>query len=152
MRGIVVAHTLKTAWKQVLYWGIGLGVLGLYIVFIASDTDIVQGYANLFESMPPAMLQAFGASNVELFRTSEGWIVSIFVSEAAIFLSVFAVMAGLNMTANEEQSGIMDVILALPISRTAYLVERWIGCALIGLGIVLVCAALTLLGCSWPGC
>ena len=113
MRGIVVAHTLKTAWKQVLYWGIGLGVLGLYIVFIASDTDIVQGYANLFESMPPAMLQAFGASNVELFRTSEGWIVSIFVSEAAIFLSVFAVMAGLNITANEEQSGIMDVILVV---------------------------------------
>ena len=151
MRGFVVAHTLKTAWKQVLYWGIGLGVLGLYIVFIASDTDIVQGYANLFESMPPVMLQAFGASNVELFRTSEGWIVSIFVSEAAIFLSVFAVMAGLNITANEEQSGIMDVILSLPVSRAAYLVERWLGYALIGLGIVLVCTALTLFGVAGLG-
>ena len=77
---------------------------------------------------------------------ARGWIVSVFVSEAAIFLSVFAVMAGLNITANEEQSGVMDMILSLPISRTAYLVERWIGYALIGLGIVIVSAALSLSG------
>ena len=72
MTGIVIASTLRSAWKQILYWGVGLGVLGLYIVFIASDSDIIEGYANLFESMPPAMLEAFGASDVELFRTSEG--------------------------------------------------------------------------------
>ncbi len=144
MTGIVIASTLRTAWKQILYWGVGLGVLGFYIVFIASDSDIIEGYANLFESMPPAMLEAFGASDAELLRTAEGWIVSVYVSEATIFLSVFAVMAGLNITANEEQSGVMDMILSLPISRTAYLVERWIGYALIGLGIVIVSAALTL--------
>ena len=144
MSGIVVGYTLRTSWKQVLYWGLGLGLLGFYIVFIASDNDIVQGYANLFESMPPALLEAFGASDVALFRTTEGWIVSIFVSESTIFLSVFAVMAGLNITANDERSGIMDVILSLPISRRVYLLERWIGYALIGLGIILVCSAITL--------
>ena len=145
MQGIVVRYTLRSAWKQILYWGLGLGILGVYIVFIASDSDIIQGYANLFESMPPAMLQAFGASDAELLRTAEGWIVSIFVSEAGIFLSFFAVMAGLNITTNEEQSGLMDVILSLPISRAAYLIERWIGYALIGFGIIVVCTALTLL-------
>ena len=103
MSGTVFANTLRTSWKQVLYWGLGLGVLGFYIDFIASSSDIIQGYADLFASMPPAMLQAFGASSVELLRTSEGWIVSIFVSEAAIFLSVFAVMAGMNISANDEQ-------------------------------------------------
>ena len=146
MSGIVIRHTLRTSWKQILYWGIGLGVLGLYIVFIGSDSDIVQGYAQLFESMPPALLQAFGASDVQFFASTEGWIVSIFVSEAAIFFSVFAVMAGLNITANEENAGIMDVILSLPLARRTYLIERWIGYALIGLGILLVCALLTLSG------
>ena len=124
----------------------GLGALGLYIDFIAMSPDIISGYADLFKSMPPAMLQAFGASDIALLTTSEGWIVSIFVSEAAIFLSVFAVMAGLNITANDEQSGLMDVILSLPISRASYLLERWIGFALIGLGIVLLCALITLAG------
>jgi len=146
MRGIVFANTLRTSWKQVLYWGLGLGILGFYIDFIASSSDIIQGYADLLASMPPALLQAFGASSVELLRSSEGWIVSVFVSEAAIFLSVFAVMAGMNITANDEQSGVMDVIMSLPIARSTYLLERWIGYAAIGLGILLLCAAITLFG------
>ncbi len=146
MSGTVFANTLRTSWKQVLYWGLGLGVLGFYIDFIASSSDIIQGYADLFASMPPAMLQAFGASSVELLRSSEGWIVSVFVSEAAIFLSVFAVMAGMNISANDEQSGVMDVVMSLPISRAAYILERWMGYATIGLGILVVCLAITLFG------
>ncbi|MCY3781966.1 MAG: ABC transporter permease subunit [Chloroflexi bacterium] len=146
MNGIIVANTLRTSWKQILYWGLGLGVLGLYIDFIAASPDIISGYAELFESFPPALLQAFGASDVALLTTSEGWIVSVFVSEAAIFLSVYAVMAGLNITANDERSGVMDVILSLPISRSAYVVERWIGYALNGLAIVVLCALITVLG------
>ena len=146
MSGIVIGNTLRTSWKQILYWGLGLGALGLYIDFIASSPDIISGYAELFKTMPPAMLKAFGASDVALFTTSEGWIVSIFVSEAAIFLSIFAVMAGLNITANDEQSGVMDVILSLPISRAAYILERWIGYALIGLAIIVLTAAITVGG------
>lgn len=146
MTGIVIGNTLRTSWKQILYWGVGLGALGLYIDFIAMSPDIISGYADLLKSMPPAMLQAFGASDIALLTTAEGWIVSVFVSEAAIFLSVFAVMAGLNISANDEQSGVMDVILSLPISRAAYLLERWIGFALIGLGIVVLCALITLAG------
>ncbi len=145
MTGTTISNVLRTSWKQILYWGLGLGVLGFYIVFIGSDTGIVQGYADLFESLPPALLQAFGASGTEMLSTPEGWIVAIFVSEAGLFLSAFAVMAGANITANEEQSGIMDVVLSLPISRGAYLLERWIGYAIIALGILLLCAGMTLL-------
>ena len=144
MTGIVFANTVRTSWKQILYWGLGLGVLGFYIGFIASSSDIIQGYADLLASMPPALLQVFGASSIDVLRTSEGWIVSVFVAEAGIFLSVFAVMAGMNITANDEQSGVMDVIMSLPVSRSAYLLERWVGYAAIGLGILLLCAAITL--------
>ena len=28
MSGIVIGNTLRTSWKQILYWGLGLGVLG----------------------------------------------------------------------------------------------------------------------------
>lgn len=146
MNGIVIGNTLRTSWKHILYWGLGLGVLGLYIDFIAASPDIISGYAELFKSFPPALLEAFGASDIGLFTSSEGWIVTVFVSEASLFISIFAVMAGLNITANDEQSGVMDVILSLPISRGAYFLERWIGYALIGLAVVLVCAAITTAG------
>ena len=146
MTGIVVSNVLRTSWKQILYWGVGLGLIGFYIVFIAADSAILEGYADLFESMPPGMLEAFGASSTDMLRTAEGWIVSIFVSESTLFLSAFAVMAGLNISANDEQSGIMDVVLSLPISRSSYILERWIGYALIALAIILVCTGITLLG------
>ncbi len=142
MSGIIIGNTLRTAWKQMLYWGLGLGLLGMYIVFIASNSDIVQGYADLFESLPPALLTAFGASSAEFFRTTEGWVVTILVSELALFLSVYAVLAGLAISANEEQSGILDVVLSLPISRRAFLLEKWLAYALLAFGTVLISALL----------
>ena len=145
MSGIIIRNTLRTSWKQVLYWGIGLGILGVYIVFIASNSDIIQGYADLFEAMPPALLQAFGASNLDLFRSTEGWVVSILVTELALFLSVYAAMAGLNVAANEEQSGVMDVVLSLPISRNMFLLEKWLAYAILSLGIVLASALMPML-------
>ena len=143
--GVILSNTLRTSWKQVLYWGLGMGVLGVYIVFISSNSDIIEGYAKLFESLPPALLQAFGASDAALFSTTEGWVVAIFVSEAALILSIQAVAAGLNVAANEEQSGIMDMIMAMPISRTQFIVEKTIAYALILLGIILCCVAFPVL-------
>ncbi|MXV92478.1 MAG: ABC transporter permease subunit [Chloroflexi bacterium] len=60
------------------------------------------------------------------------------VSELALFLSVYAVMAGLAVTANEEQSGILDMVLSLPISRRAFLLEKWLAYALLAFGTVLI--------------
>ncbi|MCY4146927.1 MAG: ABC transporter permease subunit [Chloroflexi bacterium] len=142
MSGVILGNTLRIAWKQMLYWGLGLGILGAYIIFIASNSDIVQGYADLFDSLPPALMNVLGASGSELFRTTEGWVVTILVSELALFISVYAVMAGLAISANEEQSGILDVVLSLPISRRAFLLERWLAYALLAFGIVLISALL----------
>ena len=145
MTGTILANTLRTSWKQVLYWGLGMGLLGIYIAFIASDSNIVQGYADLFESLPPAFLQAFGVSGAALLTTTEGWLVSIYISEAALILSFHAVIAGLNIASSEEQSGIMDVLLTLPISRAQFIIEKTIAWALITFGIILCCALLPVL-------
>ena len=139
MNGVVLTNTLRASWKQSLYWGLGMGLLGIYIVFISSNADIVEGYAELFKSMPPALLQAFGASDAALFTSTEGWVVSIFVSEASLILSIQAVIAGLSISANEEQSGITDIIMSLPISRGQFLIEKTLAFALIIFGIILCC-------------
>ena len=46
------------------------------------------------------------------------------------------------ITANEEQSGILDVVLSLPISRRAFLLEKWLAHALLAFGLVLISALL----------
>ena len=140
MTGTIIQNTLRTSWKQALYWGLGMGVLGLYITFIASSSEILEGYAELLGTLPPAILQAFGmGGDARLLTSTEGWIVIIFATEATLILSVYAVMAGLNIAANEEQAGIMDIALSLPISRTQFIVEKFIAFALISLIIILCC-------------
>jgi ABC-2 type transport system permease protein len=53
-------------------------------------------------------------------------------------LAFFAVMAGLDVTANDEDEGILDVLLALPIPRWQVIVERTLANAVIIVGIAMV--------------
>lgn len=139
MTGAIIQNTLRASWKQALYWGLGMGILGLYITVIASSSEILEGYANLLGTIPPAILTAFGMGDARLLTSAEGWIVTIFATEAALILSIYAVMAGLNIAANEEQARILDMTLSLPLSRTQFIVERSIAWGLISLAIILCC-------------
>lgn len=151
MTGAVIRNTLRASWKQALYWGLGMGILGLYITVIASSSEILEGYANLLGSLPPALLNAFGMGDARLMTSAEGWIVSIFATEATIILSVYAVMAGLNIAANEERDGVLDIALSLPISRTRFIVEKSIAFALISLAIILFCIFFPVMGIVMVG-
>ena len=48
-----------------------------------------------------------------------------------LVLAAYAVIVGLNVTANEEDRGIMDVTLSLPIPRWRLVLERFLAYALI---------------------
>ena len=146
MRGIIVQDTLRANWKQTLYWGFGMGILGFYLVAISSSSDILESYVPLLESLPPAMLNMFGISDVRLFTTAEGWISAGFVIYAMLMLSVYAVMAGLNITANEEDSGIMDILLTSPLSRAQVIIEKFIAYAILSLGVIVFCILYPLIG------
>jgi ABC-2 type transport system permease protein len=137
MTGIIVQDTLRSNWKTTMYWSVGMGILGLYVVVIASSSDILEGYGNLMASLPPAMLSIFGVSDASLFTTVEGFVSSVFVNYAMLMFAVYAVMAGLNITANEEDDGIMDILLALPVSRTQVIVEKTIAYALLSFVVIL---------------
>ena len=146
MNGVIVQDTLRSNWKSTMYWGFGMGILGLYLVAIASSSEIMASYGPLLESMPSAMLNAIGVSDVRMLTTTEGMISSGFVTYAMLMLSVYAVIAGLNITANEEDEGIMDIILALPITRTQVIIEKSIAFAILSLGVVLLCILYPLIG------
>lgn len=146
MTGVIIKDTMRSNWKSTLYWGCGIGILGIYLVAIASSSDIIGGYVTLLESLPPAMLSAFGINDVRMFSTAEGWITSGFVSYAMLMLSFYAVMAGLNITVNEEDNGVLDIMLALPISRTQVIIEKSIAYALLSFGVIILCIIYPLIG------
>lgn len=146
MSGAIFRDTLRDNWKQMLGWGAGMGGMGFYIVAMMQDSAIMEQYSELLGSLPPAMLQIFGAGNTAMFQSMEGYLNAFYVTYAMLMLSVFAVSAGMSITMNEEDEGILDVFMALPVSRQSIIIEKYLALTLISAGIVALCIALPVIG------
>jgi ABC-2 type transport system permease protein len=124
MTGSIFMETLRRNWRLALYWGLGIGSYALLIILIIPDVDMLKQYADLLQNMPLAMLKMFGAGDSSAIATPEGFLSFVFFTYAMMMLAVYAVLAGLNITASEEDQGILDVVLSLPVPRSRVVVER----------------------------
>jgi ABC-2 type transport system permease protein len=124
MTGKVFWETLRGGWRQALYGAVALGFFGAYSVLLLPDTAGLQGFVKLMEAMPSEMMQAIGVDDPAMMATPEGFIGFAFFTYGAILLSVFGIFAGLSLTANDEESGAMNMLLALPLPRWRVVVER----------------------------
>jgi ABC-2 type transport system permease protein len=146
MTGVILKDTLRANWKQTIYWGFGIGLLGFYFVALASSSDIMASYGPLLESLPPEMLNMMGISDALMFTTQEGMISGGYVAYSMLMLSAYALITGLHVTINEEDNGIMDVLLALPITRTQVIIEKSIAVVLLAFGVIVLCIIYPLIG------
>ena len=151
MAGAIFRETLRRHWRQMLYWGIGLGLLGFYVLVVIKDVDMLAQYASIVESMPPVLMQMFGVGDAAALATPEGFISFGFFSYTLLMLAVYAVMAGLNVTANEEEEGILDVLLAQPVPRWRVMAEKLLAYALATVGIVAMAFLFILAGIQAAG-
>lgn len=142
MRGVIFTNTLRRNWRAMVYWGIGLAVYGLYAMVMMPNVDALEQYTKVMETMPPALLQAFGLTDDMAFMaTPDGFLSFAFFIYALIMLTVYAVAAGLNVTANEEDQGIMDIVLSLPLPRWRIIIEKFAAYTLLIIGISLITLA-----------
>ncbi len=136
MTGAVFEETLRRNWMQMLWWGLGIGALGLSVALIVPNADMLKDMARAFQSVPPAMLAMFGGEDAASMATPTGFLNMIFFSYALLILAAYGVIAGLNITANEEDSRIMDVLLSLPVSRWRLVLEKFLAFVVIIAGII----------------
>lgn len=151
MAGAIFTETLRRHWRQMVYWGVGVGLLGFYVLVVIKDVDVLKQYAAIAESMPPVLLQMFGAQDAAALATPEGFMSFGFFGYTLLILAVYAVMAGLNVTANEEEDGILDVLLAQPVPRWRVVIEKLAAYALISAGIIALSFVLVLAGTPFSG-
>jgi len=137
MSGTVFMETLRRKWRTMLYWGLGLAIYGFFITSFVQDSNMLKQYGELMKNMPPAMMAMFGADAASM-ATPEGFIGLEFFSYSLLVTAIFAVTAGLDMTANEEDAGIMDVLLSLPLVRWRVIVEKFLAYLLMLVVIILV--------------
>lgn len=146
MNGSIFMEALRRNWRGAFFWGIGVGLIAWLQIIILPDVDSLQRMAELMESLPPSMMQMFGGGDASFMATPEGYLSVRFFSLMPVVISIYAVMAGLNVTANEEDLGIMDMLVSLPLPRWRVIVERLLAFSLLTCLILL----LTSLG-LWTG-
>ncbi|MCU0514077.1 MAG: ABC transporter permease [Anaerolineae bacterium] len=148
MRGAIFVELLRRNWRQMVYWGIGLAILGFYATSVIPNADTLRQYQAVVETLPPILLQAFGAADNSVMATPEGFVAFSFLAYLLLIMLVYAVLAGLNITASEEEDGIMDVLLALSVPRWRIIVEKYAVYALLVVGIVVISYAGMFLGAA----
>lgn len=138
MIGANFTHTLRRNWTQALLWGGGLALLAVLLIAMVGDMNMIASYGKIIESFPPEIMSALGASDLEALSTPDGFIAFGFFSYLLIIIALYAVNVGLDITANDEDDGMLDLVLTLPVKRWQLLVERLTAFFLITIAIFLI--------------
>jgi len=137
MTGVTFFETLRRHWRGMLYWGIGVGLMGILQVIVVPDADTLQQYAEIYESMP-GLIEALGGGDAAYNATPEGYLALQYFSFIVVIFAVYAVIGGLNVTANDEDAGITNMLLSLPLPRWRLLAEKTLAYALMLSGAIMI--------------
>jgi len=122
----IFRHTVSRSKVQILAWGLGMALLGAYMVMFY---DNLMGMKDTIQQMIenyPKELVAFVGGAEGLFSEG-GYINSYIFSYLPLILGVFAVLAGSGLLAADEESGVLDLLISHPVSRTRFFLGRMLG-------------------------
>lgn len=118
-------HALRRSRGQIIGWGMGLALYSFMIVYLFDPMTGIEGMDELLAAYPPEIMAFFGDVTESL--TPTGYIDTWFFSYITLIMGVFAIMAGANLLASDEEKGVLDLLLAYPVSRTAFIWARLLG-------------------------
>ncbi len=127
----IIFHTVKKMRGAILGWGLSFAALAILVGSIF-DSIAAQGavFDNLLKLYPAGFTAMFG--EVQSIGTAEGFLGMELFSFTPFILGIFAVLAGSGLILSDEEDGVLDLLLANPISRRTFFGGR-----VIGLGIVI---------------
>ncbi len=119
----VFRHAFRGYRGAILGWGLGLGLLALFLVpFYDTVVDQQEQLLALVASYPEEFMAFFG--DVSNFATPEGYLSVEFFSYLPLILGIFAVLAGSGLLVADEERGVLDLLMAHPVSRGALFAGR----------------------------
>ena len=122
----VFRETLRRSVASTLYWGLAFALLALFTVVIIPGAEMLQTFADFMESMPKVVIRAMGVGeDLEFMATPEGFIAIGFFSKMLIFFVAYPLVVGASISAGEEESGSLEVLLSLPLPRWRVILEKY---------------------------
>jgi beta-exotoxin I transport system permease protein len=128
-------HILGRMRGQMIGWGIGLALYGLLMVSFYDSIAEMENFQQFIQNYPEQM-QAFFKSLTEI-NTPAGYLDTYYFSLMTLIIGILAISAGAGLLVNDEERGILDLVLAHPVSRTALFWGRLLGLAAV-LAIIMV--------------
>lgn len=119
-------HTLRKKRGQIIGWGLGLFLYGFLMSgFFASIKEIGDQMQQLLQSYPPELLAFF--PTITEFATPIGYLDTYLFSYMPLIIGIFSIGAGAGLLVSDEEKGILDLVLAHPVSRTSLFWGRVFG-------------------------
>jgi ABC-2 type transport system permease protein len=127
----VLVEALRERRRSLLWWVLGLvALIALTVAFYPSirDDPALSDYA---EDLPESLRDLFAGGELDL-ASPVGYLNSqIFALTAPLVFFVFAIGAGAGAVAGEEERGTLDLLLAHPVRRRDYVVQRFLALAVL---------------------
>lgn len=121
----VFIHTLHGRRWLVFGWSLGFLLLSLLMVLFYPAMNQADIMTALSKDTPEAFKGLIG--NVADMSQFSTYLASqLFDIRGSIFGGVLAVVLGLGLTIGDEDKGYMRTLLALPLSRTKVLFQKWL--------------------------
>ncbi len=130
----IFLHSVKHSLVSILGWGIGLSLLGGYLIAFYDTMVEQQGIMDqLIKSMPEDMFAFFGGTPDLL--TPGGYLTIEFFSYMPLILGLFAALQGSGILAADEENGSLDLLLAHPVSRGKVFLARFLALTVVLFGV-----------------
>jgi ABC-2 type transport system permease protein len=142
VRTEVLRESLRERSRSIVWWTLGLVLLiSVNVAFYPSvrDDEALSDYA---KDLPESLRALFAGGELDL-SSPVGYLNSqVFALTAPLVLFIFAIGAGSGAVAGEEEKGTLDLLLAHPLRRRDYVLQRILALTVLvaGLGIALLAA------------
>jgi ABC-2 type transport system permease protein len=132
-------NALRRSRGAILGWGLSLGGLGFFMMgFFDTLDEQRELLEQLIAQYPPELMAFFGGT--ENIFSPAGYLSMEFFSLMPVVLGIYAVLAGSSLIVGDEEGGLLDLVMAYPISRTSLFAGRLLSFAV---------SLAAILGISW---
>jgi ABC-2 type transport system permease protein len=128
-------HALHRFNGRIWGWGIGLALYSLMLVYFYEVLLRSAGTMNaMLSQYPPELLAFFG--ELSMWTTPQAYLDTYYYLYMTMIVGIFAAGAGAALLSDDEERGILDLVMAHPVSRMALFWGRWLAFTVATAGIL----------------
>jgi ABC-2 type transport system permease protein len=125
----LLKHEIQSRFGAILGWGIGLALFGsMYIALFPEMSEQLTGLGDL------SIYQAMGID----MTSFAGYMSSVVIQYVPLLLGIYAIITSTKTLAGEEDSGTLELVLAMPLHRWQIVAMKALAISVVGILIVVV--------------